>query len=154
MLDDEQRQGLGQRGEQLEDARGFLRTHARGRLIEKQQQGLLHERKTDLELALGAVGESGDPLAEVVGEPQAFGVLLGFLAQGGEASRAPPEHVADAVLQRAGERQILADGQPREEVVALEAARQSLARPRIRRGTAQAAAAEEDFSPRRLRFRP
>ena len=132
VLDDEHREALGEGREQVEDARGLFRTHAGGRFVEQQHQGLLHEREADFELALGAVGEGGDPLAEVVGEPQPLGVRLRLLAQGGKACRTAPEDVADAVLQRAGQRQVLANGQPREEVVALETPRQPRAGPGIR----------------------
>ena len=141
MLDDQQRQAIRQRRQQLDDAGRLLRAHPGGGLVEQQHHGLPHQRQADLELALGAVGQGGHRDREMLGKAEPLGVRVRLLMQLRKSASGPPEDMADVVLQRAGERQVLSDREVTEQVVALEAARQPGARTDVRWCPAHVAAA-------------
>src|SRR5712691_5632373 len=70
VLDDEDRDVLGQIVQHLQDAMRFQRWHARGGLVEEQHAGFQAERDRDFDQALLAVGQVEDANSRVFGETE------------------------------------------------------------------------------------
>ena len=70
VLDEQQRQIVGQAGHRLEDVAAFFLRHAGGRLVEQQHFRLGRERQRDFQQPLAAVGQFARRLIAAVAEPQ------------------------------------------------------------------------------------
>ena len=134
VLDDEQGQRRGQRRDHRLHRRGLLGAHSRRGLVEEQDLRLEREGKSDLELALGAVGEVSGHRVEDISESERDGPGLGGFVDLAVARERLPCDVGDPVCDGAGDGEVLAHREVREQVVALEAAGEAEACPPVGRG--------------------
>src|SRR5215211_2429562 len=75
------------------------------------------KRQSDFELALAAVAELANRGVAHIGQPDLGRDRIGLSVQHGIAVHWPPEYPRRSRLQRAGERQVLAHGEIREQIV-------------------------------------
>src|SRR5882724_4011852 len=87
VLDDQDRDFLGQLVEHLENAMRLERRHARCRLVEEQHLGFQAERDRDLDQTLLPVGQVEDALSRVFREPEGREQLQAFAAHVGVRAR-------------------------------------------------------------------
>src|SRR5258708_2667974 len=125
VLDDQDRDVLGELVEHLQDAMRFQRRHARGGLVEEQHLGVQSERDRDFHQALFPVRQVEDADARVLGEPERgeqFHALVADVAVG--ACRA--QHARrDAAALGHRERHVVEHRKAAEEGVDLEGSPQS-----------------------------
>ena len=78
MLDNEDRQVLGDAAHQLHRVAGLGRAHARRRFVEAEELGFGRQRDADLEIALLAVRKIGGKLVPLAREADRLQCRVGF----------------------------------------------------------------------------
>jgi hypothetical protein len=144
VLDDEHRDLARQGGEQARHPLRLLRRHPRRGLIEQEQLRGGRQRHADLELPLLAVRQPARLLAETAGQAHRLRHLARRAQGGGEPVDGAEGVPRAALARRRRQSQVLQHRQAREEIRALEGARDPAARDVVRGQPGERSAVEHD----------
>ena len=128
VLDDQNGDVGVEAGHDVEDQMAFRRRHAGRRLVEQQHARALRQRDGDLDQALAAIWQFAHQLERVVGQPQRVEMIERLVEDRALGADRAPEIVGVAVALGDHHADVLQNGQPAEQLVDLEGAREPAAR--------------------------